>query len=63
MVLYMSTLHYDNTSLNYSYNDVSEQWRAIKTQILCSLNFPEYRAIFEVELKNMVQPGRPHITL
>ena len=60
----MSTLHYDNTSLNYSYNDKCFGTMACNQNTnLMSLNFPENRAIFEVELKNMVQPGRPHITL
>lgn len=57
-------VHYDNTSLNFSYNEKCfGKMCTIKTQILYSLNFPENRVISEVEWKNMEQPDRPQITL
>ena len=31
----------------------------IKTHILCSITFPEKRAVYKVKCKNMVEPDRP----
>ena len=35
----------------------------IKTHILCSVTFPESRVVYEIMSKNMVEPGRPQITI
>ena len=34
----------------------------IKTHILCSVTFPEIRAIYEIISKNVVEPERPQMT-
>jgi hypothetical protein len=35
----------------------------ITTQILCSVTFFEYRAVYEIMCKDIVEPGRPHMTI
>jgi hypothetical protein len=37
----------------------------IETHILCSVNFfsPENRAVYEIMWKNIVEPGRPQMTI
>jgi len=35
----------------------------IKTHILCSVTFPENRAVCEIKLKNFVERGRPHMAI
>jgi hypothetical protein len=35
----------------------------IKTHILCSVTFFESRAVDEIMCKNMVEPGRPQMTI
>jgi hypothetical protein len=35
----------------------------IKTRILCSVTFLENHAVCEVMWKNIVEPGRPHMTI
>jgi hypothetical protein len=35
----------------------------IKTYILCSITFFEYRAVCEIMWKNMVQPDRPQMAI
>jgi len=35
----------------------------IKTHISCSLNFPDNHAVYEIILKNTVDPGRPQMTI
>jgi hypothetical protein len=35
----------------------------IKAHILCSVSFCKNRAVYEIMWKNMVQPGRPQITI
>jgi hypothetical protein len=35
----------------------------IKTRILCSITFAENRAIYEIMWKNMLEPGRPQVTI
>jgi len=35
----------------------------IKTHILCSVTFPEYRAVYEIMWKSIVQQSRSHMTV
>jgi len=35
----------------------------IGTHILCSVTFPENRAVYEIMCKNVVQPDRPQMTV
>jgi len=35
----------------------------IKTHILCSITFSEYRAVDETVCKNLVVPDRPHMRM
>jgi hypothetical protein len=34
----------------------------IKTHVLCSVTFPEIRAIYQIISKNVVEPERPQMT-
>ena len=35
----------------------------IRTYNLCSVNFLEYRAVYEMRLKSIVEPERPQMTI
>jgi hypothetical protein len=35
----------------------------IKTNILCSMTFPENHAVYEIMWHNMVEPDRPQLTV
>jgi hypothetical protein len=35
----------------------------IKTHVLCSIIFPENRAVYEMMWKNIVEPDRPQMTI
>jgi len=35
----------------------------IKNHILCSITFVENRAVYEIKWKNIVEPGRPQVTI
>jgi hypothetical protein len=67
----MGTLHEDlctfiiiSRSILLRMRNTSEQFvEKIKTHILCSIIFPENRAIYEIMRRNMVEPERPHMTI
>jgi hypothetical protein len=54
---------YDNISPNYSWNEKCfNDEEKIKTHILCSIIFPENRAVCE-NVKNVVETERPQMTI
>jgi hypothetical protein len=43
--------------------NVSDKSCREKTHILCSINFSENRAVYEIMWKNMVEPDTPQMTM
>jgi len=59
-----TNIHFYHTSLSSSYNEKCfKVVENIKTHILYFVTFFKNRAVYEKMWKNMVDPGRPQMTI
>jgi hypothetical protein len=50
-------------SIILTVRNISKAVEKIKTHILCSVTFPENRAVYEIMWKSIEQPERPQMAI